>query len=56
MIVSKSHLENRVTELNSWLMNHHKNDPLYAQKQQRRNYYVSKLSYMDEYNLKTIEI
>ena len=54
--VTATFLENKVAELNDWLQNHHKLDPLYTQKEQQRNYYVSKLSEIDEYDLKTIEI
>lgn len=49
-------LEKKVEALNNWLMNNKDSDPKYKQIQQSRNYYVNKLTEMDEYDLQTIEI
>lgn len=49
-------LEKKVEALNHWLMNHKDDHPEAAQIKQSRNYYVNKLTEMDEYDLPTIEI
>lgn len=54
--VTATWLENQVKEINEWLTHHHKLDPLYNAKKQKRDHYVWKLSEMDEYDLQTIEI
>ena len=54
--LSVNTLEKRVAELNDWIQNHHELHHLRAQKIQERNYYVAKLTEMDEHDLLTIEI
>jgi hypothetical protein len=54
--VTVTMLERKVGVLNAWINNHHKLHHLTAQKLQERNYYVAKLTEMDEHDLKTIEI
>jgi hypothetical protein len=49
-------LENRVKALNDEMLKEGENHPKYKHWEASRNYYVSKLSEMDEYDLKTIEI
>ena len=54
--VSLQTLQKKVADLNEWLQNHHELHHLRAQKIQERNYYVAKLTEMDEHDLLTIEI
>lgn len=54
--VTETWLENKIKELNDWIDNHHDQHHLMAQKKQQRDQYAWKLSEMDEYDLKTIEI
>jgi hypothetical protein len=54
--VTVTWLEHKVAELNDWLKNHHDLHHLTPQKKQKRDYYVWKLTEMDEYDLQTIEI
>ena len=56
MIVNAPHLERRVTKINQWLQHHPETHYMYKQEKQKRDYYVNKLTEMDEYGLKTIKI
>ncbi|CAM2901457.1 hypothetical protein [Flavobacterium frigoris] len=57
MIVSKQWLENKIKELNQWLLDHEKGNHFdYAPKRQSRNYYVQKLIDLEENQLETIKI
>ncbi|MCI2229555.1 hypothetical protein MC378_10285 [Polaribacter sp. MSW13] len=49
-------LEKRVADLNTEMMKHGERHENYKQWQSSRNYYVNKLTEMDEYDLQTIEI
>jgi hypothetical protein len=49
-------LEGSVKALNDEMLIHGEKHPKYKEWKTSRNYYVSKLSEMDEYDLKTIEI
>lgn len=51
-----SQLEHRVKCLNDKMLKEGEKHPDYKQWQSSRNYYVNKLTEMDEYDLKTIEI
>lgn len=56
MIVNEQFLERRVNKLNTWLMHHNELHHLYRQQKQKRDYYVHKLTMMDELGTKTIKI
>lgn len=57
MIVSKQWLDNKIKELNQWLLAHEKGNHFeYAPKRQNRNYYVRKLIELEENQLETIKI
>lgn len=49
-------LEKRVAALNKEMQKHGENHPDYKKWESSRNYYVNKLTEMDEYDLLTIEI
>lgn len=54
--VTVTQLENRVKSLNDKMMKEGEKHPDFKQWQSSRNYYVNKLTEMDEYDLQTIEI
>ena len=56
MKVNETHIEMRIKRLNEQMQLHGENHKDYKQWESSRNYYVAKLSYMDENDLKTIEI
>lgn len=49
-------LENSAKALNEQMLKHGESHKDYKKWESSRNYYVSKLTQMDEYNLQTIEI
>ncbi|SNA83208.1 conserved hypothetical protein [Flavobacterium psychrophilum] len=57
VIMTKLQLENKVTELNNWLMENENTKHIhYSQKQQNRNFYVRKLIELEESNLEMIRV
>ena len=54
--VTKEWLEHQVNVINATLMNYHHEVAQRQRLESARNYYVSKLVEMDEYDLKVIEI
>lgn len=54
--LTATQLEKRVQALNEQMTKHGEKHPDYKQWQSSRNYYVNKLTEMDEYDLVTIEI
>lgn len=54
--LTSTQLEKRVASLNEQMQKHGEKHPEYKQWQSSRNYYVNKLTEMDEYDLLTIEI
>ena len=54
--VSKEWLEHQVNVINAELINYHHTTAERQRLESARNYYVSKLVEMDEYNLQFIEI
>ncbi len=54
--VTKEWLEHQVNVINGELMNYHHEVAQRQKLEGARNYYVSKLVEMDEYDLQTIEI
>jgi hypothetical protein len=58
MRVSKEWLENKIKELNDWLLANEKQPFFveYAIEKQKRNYYVGKLIELEENELETIKV
>lgn len=57
MKASKQFLENKIKELNDWLVEHEKGIHFeYAHKKRSRDYYVNKLIELEENQLKTIKV
>lgn len=56
MTVTKQYLEKKVRDNNDWLQKHHASHPMYKLTEANRNYYVSKLTEMDDLGLETIEL
>jgi len=57
MTVSKQWLENKIKELNDWLIRNEKTNHFeYAQKKQNRDYYVRKIIELEENDLETIKV
>lgn len=56
MLENEAYLENRVKKLNDWLLHHNEMHHMYKQQKQKRDYYVHKLTEMDDVGAKTIKI
>lgn len=57
MKASKQYLENKIKELNDWLVEHEKGIHFeYAKKKRSRDYYVNKLIELEENQLETINV
>ncbi|MBP7319113.1 MAG: hypothetical protein KA980_12990 [Flavobacterium sp.] len=57
MTVSKQWLENKIKELNDWLIRNEKTNHFeYAPKKQNRDYYVRKIIELEENDLETIKV
>ncbi len=57
MTVSKQWLENKIKELNDWLIKNEKTNHFeYAPKKQNRDYYVRKIIELEENDLETIKV
>ncbi|GIM53729.1 MULTISPECIES: hypothetical protein [Capnocytophaga] len=54
--VTREYLEHKINCINADLMNFHHETTKQQRLESARNYYVSKLIEMDEYDLQTIEI
>ena len=57
MIVKKQWLENKIKELNNWLIENQKGIHFeYAKNKRNRDYYVNKLIELEENKLETIKV